>query len=59
MALDQEGRQDFRGLLAGRGNLHYAAFDALWINGKDVRSLPLTRRKRALGRLIWLTRQPL
>lgn len=59
VALDQEGRQDFRGLLAGRGNLHYAAFDALWINGKDVRSLPLTRRKRALGRLIWLTRQPL
>jgi ATP-dependent DNA ligase len=27
MALDPEGRQDFRGLLALRGNLHYAAFD--------------------------------
>jgi bifunctional non-homologous end joining protein LigD len=24
IALDSEGRQDFRGLLAGRGNFHYA-----------------------------------
>ena len=42
----------FRDLVAGRGNLHYAAFDALWIDGKDLRGLPLTRRKRALGRHI-------
>jgi bifunctional non-homologous end joining protein LigD len=27
----------------------------LWINGKDLRSLPLTRRKRALSRVIWAT----
>ena len=48
VALDSEGRQNFRDLAAGRGNLHYAAFDALWINGKDLRRLSLTRRKRAL-----------
>jgi ATP-dependent DNA ligase len=48
VALDSEGRQNFRPLLAGRGNLHYAAFDALWVNAKDLRALPLTRRKRAL-----------
>jgi bifunctional non-homologous end joining protein LigD len=30
VALDSEGRQNFRDLLTGRGNLHYAAFDALW-----------------------------
>jgi bifunctional non-homologous end joining protein LigD len=53
VALDHEGRQDFRGLLTGRGNLHYAAFDALWVNGKDLRGQPLTKRKRALGKLIW------
>jgi ATP-dependent DNA ligase len=47
-----EGRQDFRGLLARRGNLHYAAFDALWLKGKDLRGLPLTGRKRALDRVI-------
>jgi ATP-dependent DNA ligase len=28
VALDSEGRQDFRSLLGRRGNLHYAAFDA-------------------------------
>jgi hypothetical protein len=42
MALDSEGRQ----------NLHYAAFDALWIDGKDLRPLLLTRRKQLLSRLI-------
>ena len=30
------------------GNLHYAAFDVLWLNGKELRGLPLTCRKRAL-----------
>jgi bifunctional non-homologous end joining protein LigD len=53
VALDSEGRQDFRALLAGRGNLHYAAFDALWLNGKDLRRRPLTRRKRHLSRVVW------
>jgi bifunctional non-homologous end joining protein LigD len=38
--------------LAGRGNLHYAVFDALWVNGKDLRGLPLTRRKRSLNGLV-------
>jgi bifunctional non-homologous end joining protein LigD len=52
VSLDLEGRQDFRGLLARRGNFHYAAFDVLWLNGKDLRGLPLTRRKRALERVI-------
>jgi ATP-dependent DNA ligase len=55
VALDQEGRQDFRGLLARGGNLHYAAFDALWVNGKDLRRLPLTGRKRHLSRIVWTT----
>jgi bifunctional non-homologous end joining protein LigD len=48
-------RQDFRALVAGCGNLHFAAFDALWVNGKDLRGLPLTRRKRAPNRVIWAT----
>jgi ATP-dependent DNA ligase len=55
VALDAYGRQNFRDLLAGRGNLHYAAFDALWVNGRDLRSLPLTKRKRALHKLAWAT----
>jgi bifunctional non-homologous end joining protein LigD len=52
VALDGQGRQNFRDLLADRGNLHYAAFDALWVNGWDLRSLPLIRRKRALMGLV-------
>jgi bifunctional non-homologous end joining protein LigD len=53
VSLDASGRQNFRDLLAGRGNLHYAAFDAPWVEGKDLRLLPLRRRKRALHRLVW------
>jgi bifunctional non-homologous end joining protein LigD len=52
VALDGEGRQNFRALTSGRGNLHYAAFDALWIDGKDLRPLLLTRRKQFLTKLI-------
>jgi len=52
VSLDREGRQDFRALMAGQGNFHYAAFDLLWLNGKDLRPLPLYRRKRALARIL-------
>ena len=52
VSLDEEGRQDFRALMAGRGNLHYAAFDVLWLNGNDLRVHELVRRKRILKRLI-------
>jgi len=52
VSLDEEGRHIFRRMLAGRGHLHYAAFDLLWLNGKDLRALPLTRRKQQLGRLV-------
>ena len=50
VSLDEEGRQDFRGLMAGCGN--YAAFDVLWLNGNDLRGHDLARRKRILKRLI-------
>jgi bifunctional non-homologous end joining protein LigD len=55
IALDTEGRQNFRELMAGRGNLHYAAFDVLWLDGKDYRDRPLSHRRRALERLITVT----
>jgi len=55
VALDPEGRQDFRALLENRGNLHYAAFDVLWWRGRDLRGLPLARRKRILHRIVQAT----
>ncbi|MFL5511581.1 MAG: hypothetical protein ACJ8CN_04000 [Gemmatimonadales bacterium] len=52
VALDDEGRIDFWGLMRGQGTLAYAAFDLLWLNGQDLRSRSLQRRKRRLDRLI-------
>jgi bifunctional non-homologous end joining protein LigD len=52
VALDDEGRIDFWGLMRGRGTLAYSAFDVLWLNGRDLRYLPLSRRKQRLERLI-------
>jgi bifunctional non-homologous end joining protein LigD len=52
VALDEEGRIDFWGLMRGQGTLAYAAFDLLWVDGQDLRSLPLKRRKKRLERLI-------
>jgi bifunctional non-homologous end joining protein LigD len=45
-------RLDFRALFFRRGAAGYAAFDLLWLNGRDLRALPLWRRKRALHKLV-------
>jgi bifunctional non-homologous end joining protein LigD len=59
VALDQEGRIDFSGLMRGQGTLAYAAFDLLWLDGRDFRGLPLKRRKQRLDRLIPASTGPL
>lgn len=43
---------DFRALLFGSGEPSYAAFDLLWLDGKDLRRQPLWRRKRTLARVL-------
>jgi bifunctional non-homologous end joining protein LigD len=43
---------DFYALMLQRAEPAYAAFDLLWLNGKDLRAQPLWRRKRALKKLI-------
>ena len=55
VAIDEAGRVDFGGLMKGRGHLAYAAFDVLWLNGRDLRPLPLAQRKKRLDRLVPLT----
>ena len=52
VALNDDGQMSFNALQAGRGWLHYVAFDLLWLNGRDMRAQPLTRRKRRLEGLI-------
>lgn len=41
---------DFYALMFNRGRAQYAAFDLLWLNGRDLRAQPYWRRKRALAR---------
>lgn len=42
---------DFHALMFRRGTAGYAAFDLLWLDGRDLRAEPLWRRKRALKKL--------
>lgn len=52
VCLDDEGRSQFNTLLRRRGQPSFHAFDLLWLNGEDLRHLPLIRRKERLRRLI-------
>jgi bifunctional non-homologous end joining protein LigD len=47
-----ESGPDFRALFFNRREPAYAAFDLLWLNGRDLRPLPLWRRKNALHKLV-------
>lgn len=59
VATDREGRPDYHALrqrLAGRGGpglpLAYLAFDALYVGGRSLLRLPLTKRKSRLQRAV-------
>ena len=52
VSLDRQGKPNFRELIRGEGFLAFAAFDLLWLDGRDVRELPLDDRKRMLARLL-------
>lgn len=48
VVLDRVGKAQFDDLVSGRGEVLFAAFDLLWLNGKDLRELPLVERKELL-----------
>lgn len=52
VAMDDAGHPQFRSLMSGQGHLHYAAFDLLWLNGADLRTRALRRRRSLLESLI-------
>ena len=52
VAFNEEGRPVFRDLIDHRIAPSYVAFDLLWLNGKDLRQLPLRERRKRLGELI-------
>jgi ATP-dependent DNA ligase len=49
---DATGRPIFIDMLRREDRASYVAFDLLWLNGRDLRPLPLVDRKRALRRLL-------
>jgi bifunctional non-homologous end joining protein LigD len=49
---DESGRPQFYDLLSGRGAPAYVAFDLLWLDGIDLRPLPLRARRRQLRDLL-------
>lgn len=51
-ASDESGRTVFTALMQRAKPARYFAFDLLWLNGSDLRSLPLQWRKIELKRLL-------
>ncbi len=47
-----DGAPRFYGLMRRRRPQHYFAFDVLWLDGRDLRRLPLLERKRLLRRIV-------
>jgi bifunctional non-homologous end joining protein LigD len=52
VCLDRDGYSQFDQLLYRRQDPAFYAFDVLWLNGKDLRQLPLIERKKQLHELI-------
>ena len=58
VCLDSEGRSIFNELLHRKGRPTFYAFDLLYLNGRDLRQLPLLERKEKLRALIEKERPP-
>lgn len=52
VCLDEHGCPQFEDLMFRRGELFFIAFDALWLNGDDLRTLPFLERRRRLRRVV-------
>lgn len=52
IAVDETERPIFLNLLRRTGAQRYVAFDLLWLNGEDLRSLPLSKRREILARVL-------
>ena len=52
VCLDRNGVSRFNELMSRKGKPVFYAFDLLWLNGDDLRSLPLIERKRRLHELV-------
>ena len=48
VVLDERGHPQFYELISSRGKPVFASFDLLWLDGEDLRDLPLWQRKSLL-----------
>jgi bifunctional non-homologous end joining protein LigD len=56
VCFDSNGVSQFNELMSRKGEPVFYAFDLLWLNGDDLRSLPLIERKRRLHELVRTSR---
>jgi len=52
ICLDAKGVSQFNQLLSRKGEPVFYAFDLLWLDGEDLRGMPLIERKKQLARLV-------
>ena len=52
VCLDERGHTQFNTLMRRRDEARFYAFDLLWLNGEDLRSLPLVDRKALLREIV-------
>src|SRR5262245_35586664 len=52
VCLDRRGHSQFNALMYHRGEPYFYAFVLLWLDGDDLRGLPLIDRKKALRKVI-------
>jgi len=52
ICVDAKGVSQFNQLLSRKGEPVFYAFDLLWLDGKDLRQMPLVERKKRLARLV-------
>src|SRR5262249_2137773 len=52
VALDDHGRPQFYDLLFRRPEPRFFVFDLLWLDGEDLRNVPLMERKKRLRKII-------
>ena len=52
ICVDAKGVSQFNQLLSRKGEPVFYAFDLLWLDGEDLRQMPLVERKKRLARLV-------
>jgi bifunctional non-homologous end joining protein LigD len=58
ICVDAHGVSQFNQLLSRKGEPVFYAFDLLWLDGEDLRQMPLVERKKRLARLVRATKCP-